>query len=462
VNARKLGLLLLILSFGGALEGFWSVRHQVDIGASACRVLGGRFDGPSFSFEEKKSLDVPSPLRVELTNGFGAVAVLEGRSGVAEVTLRKVVFLRSEEKARAFSERVVLESTLDGATLRLGTNRLSLERSDSLVGFETHLEVRVPPGSTVKVVNDHGPVDVADVAAAEVEGSFDSVRVERVLGDARVTGRHGDVSVSGVTGSLTLSSRFGDARIHDVKGPSRLEVEHGDASADEIGNLSLEIKHGDASVEGVSGDVEVTGEHASAKVRRVTGRAGVTTSYNDVELRDVGGDVRVAVDHGGLEAQELKGALQGQLSFGDASLQSIGGAVDLKADHGGVHAKGLEGGARIRASGDDVAVEGFRGPLDIEVQRGSVELTPAGPITEPLTITTVNGGVRLEVPKGSRFELLASSKRGEVQANLPGLSVKESSPSRLAATLGEGTSRVTLSADHGDVVLTPREEVAER
>jgi len=461
VSARRVGLLLLLLGFGGAVEGVWNVRNHVDIGAMGCHLLGSRFDGPSFSFEETKALEAPASLRVEIANGFGAVSVLEGRPGSVDVTLRKVVFLRSEDKAREFARRIVLETALEGSTLRVGTNRASLERSDGTTGFETHFEVKLPPGTAVKVDNDHGAVDVSDVASAEVAGSYESVRVERVAGDARVSGRHGDVSVSGVAGSLTLSARFGQAKVRDVKGPARLEVEHGDVEAEQMGQLSVEIKHGDATLGAVRGDLELRGEHAGVRIEAVSGRATVSTSYNDVELRDVGGDVRSTVDHGGLQAVGLKGALQAELSFGDASLEGIAGALEVKVDHGGVHAKDLQGGAKVEVLGDDVVLEGFRGPVEVEVQRGSVELTPAGPLTGSVSATAANG-VRLEVPAGSSFELLATSSRGEVQAELPGLSFKEKSPSRLAATLGGGELRVTLSADHGDVVLTPRKDVAER
>jgi DUF4097 and DUF4098 domain-containing protein YvlB len=170
----------------------------------------------------------------------------------------------------------------------------------------------------------------------------------------------------------------------------------------------------------------------------------------------------VTVDHGGLEARNLKGAFQAEMSFGDANLESIAGAVDLKADHGGVRGRELQGGVRIRASGDDVLVEAFRGPLDVEVRRGSVELSPAGPVTEAVAVSTVNGGVHMEVPSGSRFQLLATSSHGEVQAELPGLSVQERGPARVSGTLGDGQAKVTLSAEHGDVVLTPREETAQK
>src|SRR6185436_20334314 len=46
VRASKLGLLILILAFGGAVETAWNVRQHIDVGPLGCRALGGRFYGP--------------------------------------------------------------------------------------------------------------------------------------------------------------------------------------------------------------------------------------------------------------------------------------------------------------------------------------------------------------------------------------------------------------------------------
>ena len=169
------------------------------------------------------------------------------------------------------------------------------------------------------------------------------------------------------------------------------------------------------------------------------------------------GAARASVDHGGLEAGELRGGLEAKVSFGDVRLDSVTGPAQVEVDHGGLRGKGLAGGGRLRVSGDDVSVDGFRGPLQVEARRGSVELVPSGPLTEALDVSTQNGGVRLEVPERSAFELLASASRGEVQADLPGLSAHERSPDRITGTLGGGGARVSLSARHGDVVLIPGE-----
>jgi Toastrack DUF4097 len=455
-------LLFLILGFGTVVEGLWTVRDRVDIGAAGCRLLRGRFEGPSFSFEEASSLQVPSPLRVEITNAFGRVSVVQGVPGRARVGLHKVVFLRKQEEARQFAERILLQAALDGSTLRVGTNRPALERSDSATGFETHFELQLPPGTSVRVENDHGAVDVADVGDADVSTSFESIRVERVAGDATVASRHGDVQVSGVAGSLSLSSRFGDVKLADLTGPARLEVQRGEVEADRTGHLSLELQHGSASLTGIGGDLELRGEHAGARVQGVEGRATLATSYASLELRNARGDARVTVDHGGLEASRLDGGLEARVSFGDVDLESLAGPAQIEVDHGGLRGTGLAGGGKLRVSGDDVSLEGFRGAFEVEARRGSVELAPAEPLTGELRVTTLNGGIRLEVPDGSAFQLSATSNRGDVEADVPGLSVRERGPSHVEATLGSGGPRVTLSANHGDVVLAPSARATER
>ena len=54
--------------------------------------------------------------------------------------------------------------------LKIGTNRSEVEasqRGHHRVGFETHLEVTLPPGTRLKVQNEHGATEVADVAEAQ-------------------------------------------------------------------------------------------------------------------------------------------------------------------------------------------------------------------------------------------------------------------------------------------------------
>ena len=328
MKASKVGLLILILGFGGTVETAWQVRNHFGVGPWDWRVLtGGKFSGPSYSFEATESQVVPEGTPIEVENAFGGVRAVQGAPGEVRIVLRKVVFRRNEEEAGAFAARVLLKRDLEAGALRISTNRREVEATADGrgVGFETHLEITLPPGTRLKVQNDHGETSVADVAEARVWGSYDSVRVERVAGIAEVSSKHGDVTVAGVGGALSLTARHGAVEIRQVKGRATLIVEHGDVSANEVGGLDLNLRHGALTADGILGDLEVAGEHAGVHAVAVTGRAVVETGYQDITVERVGGDVRLVSKHGDVRAADVAGAVYAEARF-DAMLAA--GAVD--------------------------------------------------------------------------------------------------------------------------------------
>jgi hypothetical protein len=222
VSAKKIGLLLLLLGFGAVVETAWNLRGDVRIGPEGCRVIGGRFYGPSFTFEEKaeEALEPGETPRVALRNAFGRVRVQAGPAGIVRVTLRKVVYLSPEDKARALSDQVHILLTRDDDQVRIATNREAVARSED-VGLETHLDVEVPPDAVVDVHNDHGRVELTGVAAGDVDTSFDDVAVERVAGRLKVDTRQGGVSVNDVGGDLEVTARHGDVDVTAARGASR-------------------------------------------------------------------------------------------------------------------------------------------------------------------------------------------------------------------------------------------------
>jgi hypothetical protein len=453
VSARKIGLLILILGFGAAIETAWSVRSHLDIGPSGCRVLGGKFYGSSYRFEEETTRPAAANARIEVTNAFGAVRVRAGKANEVRVGLAKVVYLPTEEKAREFAAGIKLRTEENGSGLRLSTNRDELTRRGDEVGFETHFTVDVPPGAFVIVKNDHGEVEVKDVAEAEIDNSFDSVRAERIAGDADVKSRHGDVVVIELKGSLSLTSRHGGVEVKDVKGKATIDSQHGDVTVENAGGIQVAVAHGSLNVTKVLGDLDVQGGHGEVKVSSVTGSARVSSSFGGLTVSDVGGDARLKVEHGELEATDVKGQLDAQASFDHVKLERIGGPVVVTVEHGGVTGRDLAKGVRAKVSGDEVDLEGFQGPVEIDVERGAVTLRPKSAITEPVFVKTSNGAIRLDVPSASRFELEARVRRGEVEVNVAGFTATETAPQLVKGVLGTGGPTVRLHAEGGDVTV---------
>jgi len=458
MSARKIGFLILLLGFGAVVETAWQVRGDWRIGPEGCRVIGGRFYGPSYTFEQtaERALPAGETPRVEVKNAFGAVKVTAGAPGVVKVKLRKVVFLPTEEKAKAFADTVELRVTGDGAQVKVGTNRDEIARRED-VGLETHLDVEAPPDTAVEVRNEHGRVDLSGLASADVVTSFDGVAIEKIAGALQLEARHGDVRVSGIGAGLTLTSRYGNVEVEDVAGPVRLDVEHGDLATRRTGAADVALQFGGLTAEGVRGDLVVRGAHAELRAADVAGRAEVETSFAGIHVARVGGEVRATAKNGEITAEDVAGGLYAETTHAGVSLDRVDGHVQAIADHGGVEARGLAKGANVRTTGGEVSLDGFAGPVEVEVERGSARLSPRAALAAAVTASVTNGEVHLDVPDGSRFDLDAESRRGELRADVPGLAAPETDREpgrgqRLAGKLGGGGALVRLRAD-GDVVL---------
>jgi hypothetical protein len=419
VSARKIGFLILILAFGGIVETAWHVReHRFAFGPEGFRVLGGRFYGPSFTFEEsaERVVETDQPLEVEVRNAFGGVRIASGPGPQVQVKLRKVVFQPTEAKARAVADRVELRLKEEDGRLRVGTNRDDVARREN-IGIETHLELLVPPDAGAWIRNDHGRAEVSGIARADVRTSFDDVRVERIAGPVKIDSRQGAVEATDLGDELVLKSRHGDVEVVGIAGPLDLDVQHGRLTARRTAGVDAKVAYGHVVAEQVEGDLRVEARHTGVRIEDVSGAVEVQTSYDGIRLERIGGDVTASTREGGVTAQTLGGE---------------------------VH---------VRARGDDVSIDGFRGPVDVESEGGDVLLKTTTPITEAVTVVVKRGGVRVEVPPGSHFELEAESRRGDLLLDLPGLDRSGSGAAgRATGTLGEGGARVRLTADD-DVAL---------
>jgi hypothetical protein len=452
VSARKIGFLILILLFGAVVETAWNVReNRFSIGPEGCRVLGGRFYGPSFDFEETAERPLPADEtpRLEVRNAFGSVRVVPGEGPGVKVKLRKVVFQPTEAKARDFSRRIELRLEDDDGVLRVGTNREDLGRREK-VGFETHLELHVPPETEATLRTDHGPVEARGIARARVRTAFDDVRVEGITGPVEVDARDGRVEATGLGADLTVKARHVEVEVADVEGLADLDVQHGRLTLRGAAEVAAKLSHVEAVVEDVTGDVAIDARNTAASASDVGGQVQVETSFGAIRLERVGGDVRAKADRGAVSAVDVRGALAAEATHDDIRLERVEGPVEVVVRHGGVTALDLDGGGRVRGTGDDVTIDGFGGPVEVEVERGGVRLSPGRPVTEAVTADVREGAVRLEVPEGSSFELEAESRRGQLDLDVPGLEVTTSDagpPHRAAGTMGTGAAKVRLTAD---------------
>jgi hypothetical protein len=120
-----------------------------------------------------------------------------------------------------------------------------------------------------------------------------------------------------------------------------------------------------------------------------------------VTIRRVNGNVDIDTDDGNVRVEEVKGNL---------TIRTGDGAVD---------ARQVDGGARINTGDGNIRAEGAFKALVLETKDGAVDVSArSGSLVESdWTVTTGDGNVRLELPKGVNAELDAETADGRVQVD---------------------------------------------
>src|SRR6185295_2534909 len=92
----------------------------------------------------------------------------------------------------------------------------------------------------------------------------------------------------------------------------------------------------------------------------------------------------------------------------------------LETVNGDVHARDLGGDIRLRTVNGAIEARGVRRSVDAQTVNGNVLAEAIGfPGGASIDLGTVNGEVRLTLPKDSRFDLTASTMHGSISSTFP-------------------------------------------
>ncbi|HEX6370465.1 MAG TPA: DUF4097 family beta strand repeat-containing protein [Longimicrobium sp.] len=225
-----------------------------------------------------------------------------------------------------------------------------------------NLEIRVPAGSTLKVMAGSAPITVSGITG--------SVEAESASGPVTVQGSSRRVEVMAQSGPVTIDGQVETLDVTAMSGPVRV-------------NASVRQR---ASIEALSGPVDLLGSVGEVEVNAVSGNVRVANATGRVEIEAVSGNVTV-------NGTRLRGNVQ-SVSGNLVVAGSVGGAFTLESHGGNVELR-LPSGA-----GAEVEVETFSGSLRSDFGGGArdgsrerhVTIGRGGPT---VSITTFSGDVKL-------------------------------------------------------------------
>ena len=234
----------------------------------------------------------------------------------------------------------------------------------------------------------------------------------------RITSETGQIAVSEVRAPLTIQDHSGDVVLTAVTGHMTVNERDDNATVSGhslSGDLTIEGRTGDLAFSDVSGPLTLHGDFfGTTHLERVKGPVRFQSSYTTFTCAGIPGELRV----------EGRTELQGT---------SVVGPVTLFT------------------TGRNVTLEDVRGGATITNRNAKVDLalvTPLGPVT----VTTTNGPIHLEVPGTSAFRVDASTTNGQAAADEFGLHPGQSeSGATLQGEVRTGGPLLKLQTTDGDV-----------
>jgi len=202
-------------------------------------------------------------------------------------------------------------------------------------------------------------------------------------------------------------------------------------------NSSLEGhgRYGDFDIQDIKGNVDLTSDNAGVRLEKIGGMVRVETRRSDI-IRAT--DVKGAVDlkgHGqDLELSDIagpvtvNGAYVGQIQLSKLmqpvryedpqvtlNLEKLPGQIRMGA--GEVTGENMIGPVRLVAHSRDIHLTNFTQSLELNLDRGDIQLSPGKTIPKMEVRIAHSGDIDLGLPEKAKFDLKASTQRGEAHNN---------------------------------------------
>ena len=336
------------------------------------------------------------------------------------------------EQHYSFSEETVQKNVKPTAPIQVST-----EYGDITVIPEEAPDIRVVAMKSVGGIgrenNAKGRADQVKVEIREDGGKYtvqvaDQRKGRRVTVDLEVhvpkqasldasTGR-GSIKISGLAGSITADSRRGGVEVRD-------------AGKD----VQVQMRSGDLQVSNVKGSV------------RVSGRG------SDIDLSDVAGEASIEGEYGGTtRLKNIAKTVHFLSQRTDFTIGALPGRLEL--DSGNLQVFDANGSVTLTTSHKDVRLDNVNGRIVINDKKGDVELRLKNAPKDEIEVNNESARIEVTLPANSAFEIVASSRNGDIDTGFEGPELKKSDDggtAKLEGKIGNRGPQIRLKTTYGTV-----------
>jgi hypothetical protein len=302
---------------------------------------------------------------------------------------------------------------------------------DKEVKVEEHKMVRAFNKADADQADNQSPLEiVADGDRVVVRTNQEKVtHARRISSDLEVSvprtaaiegrGSTGDYDVTDVGGSVDIASGNAGVRLANIGGNTKVDLQRSDIVR------AVDVK----------GDVDIEGRGSDVELENIAGQVTVNGSYS-----------------GTMQFKNLAKPLHLESRNTDLQVEKVAGTLTM--DLGELNATNLIGPVRVVTKSKDIHIEDFTQSLELETERGDIDLKPGKVPLAQIDARSRSGNIELELPDAAKFEIRATTSRGEAQNEYgaPLQSATEGEGGTVKGKVGNGAV-ITITTDRGAVTV---------
>jgi DUF4097 and DUF4098 domain-containing protein YvlB len=238
-------------------------------------------------------------------------------------------------------------------------------------------------------------------------------------------GRQGDFDIQNITGAVDINSDNAGVRLENIGG-----------------NVHIDLRRSDiVRATDVKGNVDLKGRGQDVELQNITGQVTVGGTYvGQIQLRNLAQPLRYEDPQITLNLEKLPG--QVHMGLGEFTAENVVGPI------------------RLSARSRDINLSDFTQSLDLTLERGDITLRPGKTVLPKLEVHTRSGDIDLALPAGAKYDLKASTDRGEVHNDF-GAPLTVDDSHRGATIAGASGSGPQMRLETGRGAVTVRKASSE-
>jgi hypothetical protein len=205
---------------------------------------------------------------------------------------------------------------------------------------------------------------------------------------------------------------------------------------------------GTFSLDNVNGSVQVEGwerEEVEVDAVKTAKQSAADADLVKIEVESSGGNVAVHTKYPQGSGVEVAVDFRVHVPY-----QAVLGEVGTV--NGSVSVRGLEGGGQLHSVNGNVEVVDSGGRYSAHTTNGDIHMELHRlPVGRPMEVGTVNGSLVVALPPDASANLAVHSLNGDFRSEMPVKTTAGQSPRVFEGTLGDGGDPVTLSTVNGGI-----------